>query len=146
MNFDHEKLDVYRISLEFVAWSYNICSTLNGMNRHARDQLLRASQSIPLNIAEGNGRRIGPDRKRFFTIARGSAFECAAIIDVLYVSNAIKEKEAIFAKKLLHRIVSMLTRLSPPQAVKEESISYNTTLEEQILTFFSYSYSAKRCS
>jgi four helix bundle protein len=28
---------------------------LKAIDRHARDQLLRASQSIPLNIAEGNG-------------------------------------------------------------------------------------------
>lgn len=47
------------------------------------DQLDRASTSIPLNIAEGNGKYTPKDRCRFFDIARGSAFECAAVLDVL---------------------------------------------------------------
>ena len=44
--FDHERLDVYRLA-----------KSLNGAERHARDQWLRAAQSIPLNIAEGNGKQ-----------------------------------------------------------------------------------------
>jgi len=57
MQFDHEK---------FVGWSYRLAKDLQGYDRHARDQLLRASQSIPLNIAEGNGNKPGADRVRFF--------------------------------------------------------------------------------
>ncbi len=48
-----------------------------------RDQLDRASTSIVLNLAEGNGKFTPPDRCRFFDIARGSALECAAALDVL---------------------------------------------------------------
>ena len=55
--FDHEKLDVYRLSIDYVAFSYVIATALTGNNRHARDQWLRAAQSIPLNITEGNGSR-----------------------------------------------------------------------------------------
>jgi len=44
MKFDHEKLDVYRVSLEFVGWAFVLCKGLSGLNRHPRDQLLRASQ------------------------------------------------------------------------------------------------------
>ena len=62
---DHEKLDVYQVSLEFAVWSYELCKTLKSNDRHARDQLLRASQSIPLNIAEGNGKLPSPDRRRY---------------------------------------------------------------------------------
>jgi len=51
----HEKLDVYRLSLRYVAWVYERANDLVGVHRPARDQWLRASQSIPLNIAEGNG-------------------------------------------------------------------------------------------
>ncbi len=53
--FDHERLDVYRLSIEYVAFSYRIAKSITGMNRPARDQWLRAAQSIPLSIAEGNG-------------------------------------------------------------------------------------------
>src|SRR3972149_3047900 len=87
--FDHEKLDVYRLALEYVADCFEMAKRLSGLHRHARDQWLRAAQSIPLNIAEGNGKRSLKDRARFFDIARGSALECAAIQDVLVVSIGI---------------------------------------------------------
>lgn len=69
MKFGHEQLDVYQVSLKYVGWAYRLAKRLHGMDRHARDQLLRASQSILLNIAEGNGKGTAPDRRRFFEIA-----------------------------------------------------------------------------
>ena len=57
MAFGHEKLDVYRLSIVYVAWVYEKANSLKGVHRPARDQWLRASQSIPLNIAEGNGKQ-----------------------------------------------------------------------------------------
>ena len=111
MSFGHEKLDVYRISIEYVSWVYTHCDKLSGTQRHARDQLLRASQSIPLNIAEGNGKSTKGDRRRYFEIARGSALECAAIQDMLEVRKAITSEENQSGKALLDRIVAMLTRL-----------------------------------
>ena len=76
--FSHERLDVYNVALNYVAYIYTLVTQLNGHNRYARDQLLRASQSIPLNIAEGNGKATEADRRRIFEIARRSARECAA--------------------------------------------------------------------
>jgi four helix bundle protein len=61
-NFDHEKLDVYRLAIEHVASSYRIAKSLNGPERDARDQWLRAAQSIPLNIAEGNRKQSLKDK------------------------------------------------------------------------------------
>ena len=68
--FDHDRLDVYRLSIEYVASSFAVARDLNGCHRRARDQWLRAAQSIPLNIAEGNGKRSLKDRSRFLDIAR----------------------------------------------------------------------------
>jgi len=110
--FDHEKLDAYRVSITFVSWAYRLCKGLKGIDRHARDQLLRSSQSIPLNIAEGNGKPPSADRKRFFRIALGSALECAATIDVLMACEAIDAETGNNGKRLLVRIVSMLVRMS----------------------------------
>ncbi len=87
--FDHEKLDVYHLAVEYVAESFVMAKRLSGLHRHARDQGLRAAQSIPLHIAEGKGKRSLKDRARFFDISRGSALECAAIQDVLVVSGGI---------------------------------------------------------
>ena len=72
---------------------------------------MRASQSIPLNIAEGNGKATTADRRKYFEISRGSALECASIQDVLEVRQAIKPQISKEGKHLLDRIVAMLTRL-----------------------------------
>lgn len=127
MNFGHEKLDVYNLSIEFVGSAYRLCQRLEGCDRHARDQLLRASQSIPLNIAEGNGKGTGLDKRRFFEIARGSSLECAAIYDVLVATEVIDPNEAEEPKSMLSRIVSMLTKLAPRDySVQEEPEGYET--------------------
>ncbi|MFH0945232.1 MAG: four helix bundle protein [Planctomycetota bacterium] len=121
MMFDHEKLDVYRVSIEFVTWSYRICRGLKGVDRHARDQLLRASQSIPLNIADGNGKLPSADRQRYLRTALGSALECAATLDVLLGCNAVEMEDAQVGKGLLVRIVAMLTKMtSRSMGVREE--------------------------
>ncbi|ABW66176.1 four helix bundle protein [Desulfosudis oleivorans] len=111
MALGHEKLDVYRLAIRYVAWVYENAGHLNGVHRSAREQWLRASQSIPLNIAEGNGKTAGADRRRYFEIARGSALECAAIQDVLVVGRGLQEEESRERKLELDRIVAMLSRL-----------------------------------
>jgi four helix bundle protein len=73
MQFGHEQLDVYWPSIRYVPWAYQVAKTLKGIDRPARDQLLRASEPIPLNIAEGNGKGTNADRRRLFETARGSA-------------------------------------------------------------------------
>ena len=70
MALGHERLDVYRLAIGNVAWVYGKAATLEGIHRAARDQWLRASQSIPLNIAEGNGKTADADRRRYFEIAK----------------------------------------------------------------------------
>lgn len=125
--FGHERLDVYKISLQYIKWVYGIGERLTGTHRHAKDQLLRASQSIPLNIAEGNGKSSEKDRSRFFEIARGSALECAAIQDILEIGGVLNKEENQNAKTQLLRIVSMLTKLSQRgYSVREEDAEYNS--------------------
>ena len=123
--FDHERLDVYRLSIEYVAFSYRIAKTLRGIHRPARDPWFRAAQSIPLNIAEGNGKQSLKDKSRFFEIARGSALECASIHDVLRVCDGIDDESNRRGKLDLKRIVSMLTRLiQRSQSVAEDAFEY----------------------
>ena len=129
MKFGHEKLDVYQLALSYVGWAYDLSKRLEGVNRHARDQLLRASQSIPLNIAEGNGKGTEADRRRFFEIARGSALECASIQDVLSVCGVVSEGEMADAKEKLVRIVSMLTKLGRRDfKLREDQAGYGADL------------------
>ena len=74
----------------------------------AKDQLDRASTSIPLNIAEGNGKFSNADRARFLEIAQRSALECAACVDVLVARKFITAERTLPAKEQLVRIVNML--------------------------------------
>jgi four helix bundle protein len=110
--FDHDRLDVYRLAVEYTADSFSVAKTLVGLHRHARDQWLRSAQSIPLNIAEGNGKRSARDRARFFEVARGSALECAAVQDVLAASGGLDSESSLVLKRKLKRIVAMLTRMT----------------------------------
>lgn len=108
--FDHEKLNVYQVSLAFNAWIGEFLSAVEA-KASAKDQLDRAATSVSLNIAEGNGKFFHRDRARFFDIARGSAVECAASLDVL-VSRKLTTDEAVApAKDQLVQIVNMLMGL-----------------------------------
>ena len=128
--FDHDRLDVYRLSIEYVAASFASSRSLEGLHRHARDQWLRAAQAIPLNIAEVNGKRSLKDRARFLDIARGSAIECPAIQDVLVVSGAMSRETDHELKSKLVRIVAMLTRMAMKFDGVSESLSvYNQSAD-----------------
>ena len=107
---DAEKLDVYRIALEFQA----IAGQLVPKRGYAelRDQLDRASISIVLNIAEGCGRRSPADKGRFYSMARRSATECAAILDLLRARGLVDERLRNRARALLVRVVQMLSQLA----------------------------------
>src|SRR5436190_12797752 len=105
--FDHEKLDVYRESIAFYAWTGDLLNSISA-KAAAKDQLDRASTSVPLNIAEGNGKFSAKDRARFLEIARGSALECAAALDVLVARKLVGLEQVESAKENLVRIVQML--------------------------------------
>ena len=105
--FDHEKLDVYREAIAFCAWTRDLLNSIFA-KAAAKDQLDRASTSIPLNIAEGNGKFSTKDRARFLEIARGSALECAAALDVLVARKLAELDQVENAKENLARIVQML--------------------------------------
>ena len=108
--FDHEKLNVYQAAIRFVAWTDDVLETIP-KSAAVCNQLDRASTSVPLNIAEGNGKHTSPDRCKFFDIARGSALECAACLDVLVAKKRIEGQVADEGKTVLVEIVSMLVGL-----------------------------------
>ena len=80
--FDHEKLDVYQVTMEFVV-SIDKCMEQFPKGRaYLVNQLRRASSSILLNISEGAGELSGNEKIRFYSMARRSATECAGILDL----------------------------------------------------------------
>jgi four helix bundle protein len=116
--FDHEKLDVYREAIAFIGW---LSAHLEGAVRigEVKDQLDRASTSIPLNIAEGNGKYAPKDRCRFFDIAHGSALECAAGVDVLVAKAKLAPEQIRPGKERLQIIVRMLMGLIKRNSTRE---------------------------
>ena len=105
---DHERLDVFRVALEFAA----MVPALTKAARPAlRDQIERASSSIALNLAEGSARLTRRDRHHFFSMAQGSAAECAAALDILRVTGQLDSANATRAKHKITRIVQMLVGL-----------------------------------
>jgi four helix bundle protein len=108
--FDHEKLEVYRESLLFCGWVGELLGSISA-KAAAKDQLDRASTSVPLNIAEGNGKFSERDRARFFEIARGSALECAACLDVLVIRKLASDSHVAEGKERLVHVVRMLMGL-----------------------------------
>ena len=115
---EHDRLDAYRVSLEFQELAARLCRA-KGLGA-LRDQLDRASVSICLNLAEGAGRTSPAEKSHFFSIARGSATECGAALDLLLARGLISPADHRRARSLLIRIVSMLVglmrRFSRPEA------------------------------
>jgi four helix bundle protein len=131
--FDHERLDVYQQAINFCGWVGKFLGTVTA-RAAAKDQLDRASTSIPLNIAEGNGKFSSNHRARFFEIARGSALECAAALDVLLARELTTVEQITPAKESLVRIVEMLVGLlrkfsSRGAILKENEGGYASPIE-----------------
>ncbi len=78
--FDFEKLEVYQLVKESNTDTFKFIAGKKEIDRVVSDQWKRASLSSLLNLAEGIGRISKADKRHFLTIARGSIFECVAII------------------------------------------------------------------
>jgi four helix bundle protein len=113
MPFDHERLEVYQVALEFFDLADEVVQQLREQRGRANlaDQLGRAALSIVNNIAEGAGKFSRGDKRRYYTTAIGSATESAAMFDVCRRRNIIDEETHPRGKRLLDRIVAMLVKL-----------------------------------
>lgn len=108
----YEKLDVYQCAIQSLVEMNNIANSLPKGHSQLADQIKRAAMSIPLNIAEGSGKRTKLDCDRYYYNARGSAMECAAALDVCIAMNLLPKETQIKPKQLLMRIVAMLTKMA----------------------------------
>ena len=109
--FDHEKLDVYQIAVDWIVLAQDVAQALPRGKGNLADQLQRAASSIALNIAEGAGEFSGAEKARFYRIAKRSATECAAVLDVAKRRSAITDERYAQSRALLLRVVGMLVKL-----------------------------------
>jgi four helix bundle protein len=103
--------NVYQCALRFAALAFQILQKIPRGHSELTDQLRRATISIPLNIAEGAGKPTDKDRSRFHAIARGSAMECGAILDIMHLQALAEPQTLTEAKSLLVRLVAMLSKM-----------------------------------
>jgi four helix bundle protein len=107
-----QRLDVYRCAITFLTLSGPLASRAPRGHGELADQLRRAALSIPLNIAEGSG-KVDRDAERYYRTARGSALECAAILDAFEALALVNGEELGNARELIERVVAMLTKRMP---------------------------------
>lgn len=106
-----QKLDVYQRSIEFLVYARRLLVRIPKGHGDLVDQLRRSAQSIPQNVAEGAGKTTPADKAKHYTIARGSAMECAAILDVMKIQQTIKPQRYDRGVDLLTSVVAMLTKM-----------------------------------
>ncbi len=108
MAFMFENLQVYQKAVDF---SDRVCVLTESFPRgyyFLVDQLNRAALSIATNLAEGNGRFTKPDRRNFFTIARGSVQECVPLLEIALRRSFISSDDHHAIKESLEEISKMI--------------------------------------
>ena len=107
--FSHERLDVYRVAVRFTGWAWPASQRLPAGRSSVRDQLMRASESVVLNIAEG-AQQVSPQMARkHYRIALASAAECAAALDLMEVYRVQGVDDG---RCLVNRVGAMLRRMA----------------------------------
>ena len=109
--FDHEDLDVYQVGLELIAWLESMLGHFS-CSADLRTKLDKATTSIVLNIAEGNGRFTGADQVKFYETAYKATIRSASLIDLATVSATAGDVQVEQGRELLRRIAAMITALS----------------------------------
>ena len=120
VRLDSERLDAYAVAMAFQPIAAQLARRLTGT---FRDQLERASLSLLLNLAEGVARTQPADKARFYAISRGSASECAALLDALQARGLAEEGPCAEGRELLVRLAQMTTRLEQAMARRKGVLS-----------------------
>ena len=111
MGFLFENLDVYKMSVIFSCKVNQFCKSSLKREYFLSDQLKRAALSVSLNIAEGSGRWHKREKRNFYVISRGSAFECLPILQICHQQGLISDTLFFEFKEYIERMSQMLTKL-----------------------------------
>ncbi len=117
--FDFENLEVYKKAKNLNKEILVFLHINKNIDNYLRDQLKRASISIVINIAEGSGKFSKADKKNFYTIARGSVYECASLLDLLLDENCIEKDKYDNYRNNYEIISKMLFKLIDSQNISK---------------------------
>ncbi len=109
--FDFENLDVYQKAKEINKEILRLLKENKQVDSYLRDQLRRASISMVINMAEGSGKFSKADKRNFYTIARGSVYECVSLLEIILEENQINKEKFIYFYKKFEIISKMLLGL-----------------------------------
>jgi four helix bundle protein len=106
----HTDTLIYQRSMELIAVVRTVMDHLPPGFGFLADQLRRAASSIVLNFSEGFGKTSPRDRRRYFMIARGSAHEVAAAVDVAVALGGADKTATAGVTDLCDHLSAMLYR------------------------------------
>ena len=125
---DFKKLEVWRKAHALTLNTFAVATRIRGTDYAAiRNQMLRASASIPTNIVEGTGQRTGKEFGRFLSISLNSASELEYHLILTHDLGAIKRNDfeslsaqTIEVRKMLYGLRSrVVSRTARSDATKE---------------------------
>ena len=114
--FDFEKLEVYKLALEFLSKIFKIYKSLPKDLRYSLgNNLIRAGASISNNLAEGSGKKSKKHKLNYYNISLDSTRECISMNNVLLKEKLI-EKEIytqirLEGRKITGMIVGLIKSL-----------------------------------
>lgn len=111
-HFDHDKLEVYKLILEFVALAEHYARRIRPTHPDLARQLTRAADSLGLNTCEGAGEYSRREKAHFYRIARRSGTESAGALDLACARGIVTREDVAAGRTLLIRIVSMLIKMA----------------------------------
>ncbi len=118
--FSFEKLDVWKLSKEFVKEIYLITKQFPAEELYSlTSQLRRAGVSIASNIAEGAGRTSAKDQARFYGIAYASLMETLNQLIIAYDLSYIDENSYKALRNKLENISIKLNALKKSKMGKK---------------------------
>ncbi len=91
--FDFEKLNVYKKAKELNREVLKFLKERKQIDSYLRDQLRRASISVVINIAEESGKYSKADKKNYYTISRGSVYECVSLFEIIFEENQLTKEQ-----------------------------------------------------
>jgi four helix bundle protein len=109
--FDFENLEVYKKAKELNKEILGFLKENKQIDSYIRDQLKRASVSTVINVAEGSGKFSKADKRNFYTISRGSVYECVVLLEIILDENQVEKEEFDYFKQQLEIISKMLFSL-----------------------------------
>jgi four helix bundle protein len=116
LKLNHQKLDIYKISSQFVFECYKLTRRLPVEGKFGVIvQIRRAALAVHLNIAEGASRKSATERKRYYEIARGSVIEIDAALDIAETLEYLQEIEIQNSGNLIINCFKILRGMINPK-------------------------------